>query len=93
MAGMAFTTLTGLVLLYSDPMRFWVSVFFWVKMATMALAGVNALAFHFIAYETIEEWDASPAPPFGARLAGALGLLLWINVIVNGRLIPYNWFL
>lgn len=93
MAGMAFTTLTGLVLLYSDPMRFWVSVFFWVKMATMALAGLNALAFHFISYETIEEWDASPVLPFGARLAGALGLLLWINVIVNGRLIPYNWFL
>ena len=62
-------------------------------MATMALAGINAVAFHFISYERIAEWDTAPVPPFGARFAGALGLLLWVNVIVNGRLIPYNWFL
>lgn len=93
MAGMAFTVITGIALLYSDPLRFWVSVFFWVKMGTMALAGVNALAFHYLSYERIAEWDTAPVPPFGARLAGGLGLLLWINVIVNGRLIPYNWFL
>lgn len=93
MAGMAASTITGLVLVYSDPMRFWVSVFFWVKMATMALTGINAVAFHFISYESIAKWDTSPVPPFGARLAGGLGLLLWMNVIVNGRLIPYNWFL
>lgn len=93
MAGMACSTITGLVLLYSDPMRFWVSVFFWVKMGTMALTALNAVAFHFISYESIARWDTRPVPPFGARLAGGLGLLLWMNVIVNGRLIPYNWFL
>jgi hypothetical protein len=28
----------------------------------------------------------------GARLSGALSILLWAVVIVSGRLIPYNWF-
>jgi len=93
MATLAGSSITGLVLVFSDPMRFYVSIFFWVKMATMAIAGVNAMAFHFIEYERISEWDTSPVPPLGARLAGGLGILLWANIIVNGRLIPYNWFL
>jgi hypothetical protein len=29
--------------------------------------------------------------PSGARLAGALGLFLWVGVIIFGRLTPYNW--
>ena len=93
MATLAGSSITGLVLVFSDPMRFYVSIFFWVKMGTMAIAGVNAMAFHFIEYERISEWDTSPVPPLGARLAGGLGMLLWANIIVNGRLIPYNWFL
>lgn len=93
MFGMAGSSVTGLVLVYSDPMRFYVSIFFWVKMATMAIAGINAMAFHAISYERVVEWDTAPGPPFAAKLAGGLGLLMWANVIVNGRLIPYNWFL
>ena len=93
MFGMAGSSITGLALVFSDPMRFYVSIFFWVKMATMAIAGINALAFHFISYERIAGWDTQPVPPFGARLAGGLGILLWVNIIFTGRLIPYNWFL
>jgi len=93
MVGMAGASVTGVVLVFSDPMRFWVSIFFWMKMATMAVAGINALAFHYITYESIAKWDTAPKPPFGARLAGLLGLVLWANIIVGGRLIPYNWFL
>jgi hypothetical protein len=57
----------------------------------MAIAALNAMAFHYTTYFTIETWDRK-APPFGAKLAGALGIGLWAFVIVAGRLIPYNWF-
>jgi hypothetical protein len=30
--------------------------------------------------------------PFGARLAGGIGLTLWAAVVISGRLIAYNWF-
>jgi hypothetical protein len=92
MVGMTLATITGIVLVYADPMRFYVNIIFWTKMVTMAVAGLNALAFHFISYESVAAWDTSPVPPPGARLAGALGIALWANVIVAGRLIPYNWF-
>ena len=92
MAGMVLSAITGLTLVYADPMRFYVNIIFWTKMLTMVLAGVNALAFHFITYFSVADWDAGVAPPLAAKLAGGLSVALWANVIVAGRLIPYNWF-
>src|SRR5215510_13160198 len=63
-----------------------------MKMRLMVIAALNALAFHYISYFSVDTWDGNKVPPFGAKLAGALGILLWGFVIVSGRLIPYNWF-
>jgi hypothetical protein len=30
--------------------------------------------------------------PRAARIAGALSLVLWIAVVISGRMIAYNWF-
>ena len=92
MLGMGLSAATGLTLAYSDPMRFYVNIFFWTKMLVMVLAGVNALAFHFITYNSVVKWDSAATTPFGARLSGALSIVMWGIVIVSGRLIPYNWF-
>lgn len=92
MAGMAIAAVTGLLLVYGNPMAYFNNVIFWTKMITMVIAGINALAFHYITYNSIADWDAGVTPPIGAKLAGLLGIFLWANVIVAGRLIPYNWF-
>ena len=92
MLGMALAGITGLTLAYSDPMRFYVNIFFWLKMVILALAGLNALTFHYTTYYSVASWDTAPVTPIGARLAGAISVLLWSLVIIAGRLIPYNWF-
>jgi hypothetical protein len=94
MAGMALAAGTGLALVYGNPMNYATNIIFWVKMLAMALAALNALAFHFITEYTLIDWDSGATPPFGAKLAGALSIVLWANVIVSGRLIPYalTWF-
>jgi hypothetical protein len=91
MLGMTLSAITGLVLVYGDPMRFYANIFFWMKMTLMVIAALNAMAFHYIAYHDVGAWD-NKVPPAPAKLAGALGLALWAFVIVAGRLIPYNWF-
>jgi hypothetical protein len=91
MLGMVTTSICGLLLLYSKPITYYGKVFFWIKMGLMLLAGVNALVFHLTTYRTVAEWDNDKVPPFGVRLAGGLGLFLWLGVIVFGRLTPYNW--
>src|SRR5689334_8528860 len=46
MVGMVLTSISGLLLLYSKPATYYGKVFFWIKMALMAAAGLNALIFH-----------------------------------------------
>ena len=92
MVGMTISVVTGLMLVYGQPMRFYPNVFFWIKSVMMALAGVNALAFHLGTYRSIGRWDTAATTPLGARLSGAFSLALWSLVVMSGRLIAYNWF-
>jgi hypothetical protein len=91
-AGITINAITGLALVYGQPMRYYANVFFWIKAMMMGLAGINAMAFHFSTYESVAVWDSKTLLPFGAKLAAVVSLALWAAVIVCGRLIAYNWF-
>jgi hypothetical protein len=91
MLGMALSSITGLLLFYGQPMRFYFKIFFWVKMVLMGLAGANAMAFHYSTYRSVASWDSDAKGPFGARMAGALSIVLWTGVIVFGRLVAYDY--
>ena len=93
-AAMVVSSASGLALVWGNPMNYVANIIFWVKMVAMGIAGLNALAFHFITEYTVIDWDAGKTPPSGARLAGWLSIILWVNVVVAGRLMPYalTWF-
>ena len=92
MASFVPSTATGILLFCVDPLRYYRNVLFLAKLAFLALAGLNALAFHFKTYRRAEGWDADPRIIASARLAGAASLLFWSLTIVTSRLIPNNWF-
>jgi hypothetical protein len=92
MFGMTLAAITGLTLAFGDPMRFYVNIFFWLKMLMLLLAALNAMAFHYTTYFSVAAWDAAPRTPFAAKLSGGISVVLWALVIISGRLIPYNWF-
>jgi hypothetical protein len=92
MAGFVPSMATGLLLFCVDPLRYYTNVLFWVKIALLVLAGLNALAFHLTTYRTADRWDEDPMGTTTAQLAGAISLLLWSAIIVAGRLIPNDWF-
>jgi hypothetical protein len=83
---------TGLLLFYSDPLRFYGNVFFRIKLVLLILAGLNAWVFHATVYLRVASWDHDATPPLGARAAGVASLVLWVGVITTGRMIAYNWF-
>jgi hypothetical protein len=91
-AGFGVMVVTGLLLFYAIPVRTYQSVFFRLKLILLALAAVNVFVFHSRIWKRVSEWDRDPVPPRGARVGGALSLLLWIGVIFCGRMIAYNWF-
>jgi hypothetical protein len=84
--------LSGSLLLFAIPLRTYQNIFFRTKMLMLALAGLNVWIFNSRVYRRVESWDLASAPPRGARIAGALSIVLWIAVIVSGRMIAYNWF-
>jgi hypothetical protein len=91
MVGMVVTSIAGLLLFYSQPMRYFGKVLYWIKMALIVLAGVNALLFHFTTYRSIAKWDTA-RPPLGAKVAGGLSLAMWAGIVAFGRLTAYNWW-
>jgi len=90
MAGLVPSTATGLLLCCIDPVRYYGNVSFRVKLVLLALAGLNALAFHLKTRRRDGQWDEDPQATATARLAGAASLLLWSAIIVSGRLIAYG---
>ena len=90
MLGLFGSSISGLLLLYSQPMRFYPNFWFWLKMGLMFLALVNAVWFHQTTYKSVASWDTDPVPPTAARVAGLNGLILWAGVIVTGRMIAYS---
>jgi len=90
--GLVLSVLTGSILFYGEPMRFYVNLFFWLKLVMMALATANILYFHFRTYRAVGDWDTEPSPPMSVKLAGILSVVLWGGVLYSGRLIAYNWF-
>ncbi len=91
MFAMGVSSITGSLLFYGQPLRYYGKAFFWTKVVLMILAGVNALAFHFTTYRSVANWDGDRALPLGAKLAGVFSLALWAGVVLTGRLTAYNW--
>ncbi len=88
--GFVISSITGLLLFYAAPMRFYGNFYFWLKNLMMFLAGANALVFHLTTYHSVAAWDSDLVTPLGARLAGAMSLALWAGVVVTGRMIAYS---
>jgi uncharacterized protein DUF6644 len=84
--------ITGLLLVFSDPMRFYFNIFFRAKVVMLIFAGLNAWVFHTTIGKNTHEWDLAPIAPLRAKVAGGVSLGLWALIIVTGRLIAYNWF-
>ncbi len=91
MVGMVVTSIAGLVLFYMQPMRYFGKVIYWIKIALIVLAGVNALLFHLTTYRSVDKWDTGGVPR-GAKVAGVLSLGMWACIVASGRLTAYDWW-
>jgi len=85
-------TVTGLALLYANPVRYYFNLFFRVKLLLLVFAGLNIWWFHTRTHHSVTRWDTAPVPPRAARVAAIVSLVAWTGVIVTGRMVAYNWF-
>lgn len=88
-AAFALVLPTGVLLFSTEARTLASNPAFGTKLVLLALAGANALAFHWGAGRALHGWSAHRPLPRGAWWAGALSVLLWLGVIVCGRWIAY----
>jgi hypothetical protein len=86
-AGFALMVATGLPLFAAESVKLINNPAFLVKLVLLALAGINALLFHLTVYRNVDEWGSNVTTPPTARLLAGTSALLWLSVIVAGRLI------
>ena len=91
--GFVVLILSGSLLFYADPIRYYPNIFLRLKLALLVASGVNAWGFHRSGYLTAAERGLNPASR-GAKAAGLLSLLLLAAIILAERLIAYydEWF-
>jgi hypothetical protein len=87
--GFAVMVATGLLLFSGDPVAFYSTIFFKLKMIMLVLAGANVLVFNATLGRRLAEWDGAAHTPLGAKAAGIVSLVLWIAIVAAGRGIAY----
>jgi uncharacterized membrane protein len=87
-AGFAVNLATGMLFFIGAPPDFYISnsVFLW-KIALILVAGANAL--YFTIFDQAWAMGAGDAPPMGAKVAAASGIVLWVGVIICGQMLPF----
>jgi Family of unknown function (DUF6644) len=90
LAGFACTFATGMLFLLAEPDQYVYNPSFHFKMLFMLLAGLNASMFYLTSYRRVTA-DGAPADvPRSAQIVAAASILLWLSVIVAGRLLTFH---
>jgi hypothetical protein len=88
-AGFVVMIVTGVLLFCGDPISFYDTTFFKVKMIMLVLAGLNVLIFNSTIGRRTAEWDLDRKTPRAAKVAGVVSIVLWVAIVAAGRAIAY----
>lgn len=91
-AAFVIAAITGVLMFMGQAVKYSMNFAFVVKIALMAIAGLNVLVFHFVTYRGVAKWDRGVQVPWTAKLAGALSLAIWVAVAAYGRFTAYYMF-
>jgi hypothetical protein len=85
-----FAVLTGGLMFSSNATVYAHNFYFQIKMALIALAGINMTLFHLVLHRGVDGWHTPALTPLRARFVGALSLCLWIAIAAFGRWIGFT---
>ena len=92
LTGFAAMFTSGGVLLSGFATAASMNLYFQIKLVALLLAGLNILVYHLHTERRIAQWDEARRPVLAARMAGLISIVLWITVIMAGRMMSYTMF-
>jgi hypothetical protein len=81
---------SGGLLFISNATKYLENGYFVAKICLIGVAGLNMAIFHLVSARDLPRWENQTRPPFRARMAGGLSILLWISVVACGRWIGFT---
>ena len=87
--GFVINFITGVLFFVGTPYVYIHNTAFYLKMLFIVLAGVNVMVFYLTMHHKISAMGPEDDAPVRAKLIAATSLLLWIAVIVSGRIIAF----
>lgn len=94
--GFALSAASGFMFVVTSPDQYLYNPAWQVKMALLALAGLNMLLFYLTTSRRLKLLGPDDTPPIAARAFAAVSLASWLGVIMAGRVItafrPPSWF-
>jgi len=85
--GLALAAIAGSLLFIAKARDYAASSLFQTKMLMLSVGIANALAYHALSQR--RRRAGAPPPAAVQRLQGAVSLMVWLSVIVLGRLVGY----
>ena len=87
--GLLLVVPSGLLLFITTAATLGHDPVFWLKMALLAAAGLNALVFHRFTRPSLPAGKENTMPPPGAKAAALISIVVWMAIIACGRLLAY----
>jgi hypothetical protein len=81
---------SGLLMFSAHASDLYFNRVFRLKLIVIALALTNVVLFHLSSFRNVASWDVWIPVPGNARAAAAISLVLWLVVIVCGRVIAHS---
>ncbi len=89
-AAFALAALTGTLMFITNATGYFNNAYFRTKLVLLVLAAINVLVFELTAGRTVKQWNEAPSAPPVGRAVAAISLVLWLAVIVTGRMIGFT---
>jgi hypothetical protein len=81
---------TGVMMVIAEPVRELITVSFWVKMFLVAVGTLIAATFLKTLRSHDQKWEETFVTRLSIKLMSIVTFLVWVAVIVLGRLIAYD---
>jgi hypothetical protein len=82
--------ISGGLLFASNATTYAHNFYFQVKLALIAMAGINMGVYHLFLNRGVADWHTPALTPLRARIVGVVSLCLWIAIAAFGRWIGFT---
>jgi hypothetical protein len=91
--GLAVLLATGIIQIIAEPVRQFVTPEFWAKMMMIVIVSLMTRYYARAVFRNAATWDGPDSSPPAAKAFAVVSTLLWLGIVICGRLIGYVWSL